>query len=578
MRIASRILTVFLAAFVATELIADDCESGLDGENIYPIESQNIRMTSERVDISVEDWGQPAGHTLFRVTAEFVLLNDSDESQTIMVAFPGTYVEGEFTRHVDGEEVEVQTYEAKDGTTHMGSSGIAFAPRQTRMVKVRYVGASDATSGWDYGKRWSYVLKTGAHWKGKIGSIEVTLRLPRDLPFAGIGPFDFKAVTLSPSGYKLRDRTAVWRMKNIEPEEDIVVEWEAFTPLAVSDPLRKAGRDEAPRLQLEYANMIADVFSNRKKVIAAYTGLRRAFPDSYEATLVDYHLGKCYAHYSNQGDWSLWKTVHDAKRALRHYEAAMKQALPDEMYVDLLCQLYALYSLEFANEKEAERILSLAGKAVIPEEPGTTRVVGFFVQAAPQRTMKVLECFQMEPEIRASTIEIIARDCGSGEGVTNAIALYDLLRTEFPEFYQDILADFKIASLYGGIWAREGKVERSGTDLAKAAVWYQKALEQSRQPTRHPYAANVRQASLVQLYLYWSLDGADREKAAQFLAQIKQERFPLSENGPNNWLGMIGLACSSQEALDVLDSMTVKPGEEAEANALRQQLQKKPGG
>jgi len=378
---------------------ADDYESGLDGDQVFPVKSTAVRMASERVEVFVEWAAEGSAHAVMRVAAEFVLVNDSTELQAILVSFPGTYRDEEFTRTVDGQKVAVREYLVKDPNglvTHYAAytSEIRFEPRQTRRVRVTYIAAADASSGWPYPECWSYILRTGALWKGTIGEAQVVVHFPAAMPPGGFGPFRSEAMLLCPPGYEVNGRTVTWTFKDFEPDEDIHIEWSRDLALAASDPVRLAPRDEAPGLQLEMAMFLIE--HGAPSGVVALKELREAFPQSAEAKLVDYYIGCAYTHFYPSGgrlEGVAWKPY----AAAQHYEAALRQPLDDARRRDALAQLFVLYTQELGEKAKADRTLARLRKEnlSLPEHGELLEMVGL---ASPEGGLALLEAMKVGPD------------------------------------------------------------------------------------------------------------------------------------------------------------------------------------
>ena len=395
------------ALALAPATLGDDYESGLDGDQVFPVKSTTVRMARERVEVFVEWAAERGGHARMRVAAEFVLVNDSTEPQTILVSFPASDHEEEFTRTVDGQAVAVHKYEVKDPNGlvthyHAYTSEIRFEPRQTRRVRVTYVAAASATSGWPpYPADWSYILRTGALWKGTIGEAQVVVHFPGSMPPGGFGPFRSEAMLLSPPGYEVSGRTVTWTFKDFEPDEDIHIEWDDGLALAASDPLRLAPREEAPRLQLEMAMSL--IHNHSHHAIVALKELREAFPQSAEAKLVDYYIGCAYTHFYPSGgrlegvDWKPYA-------AAQFYEAALKQPLDDARRRDALVQLFILYTQRLRETAKADRTLARLKKEnlAFPEHREILEIVGL---ASPEGGLALLEAMKVGPDY-----ELTAKD------------------------------------------------------------------------------------------------------------------------------------------------------------------------
>jgi len=399
------------ALALAPATLGDDYESGLDGDQVFPVKSTAVRMASERVEVFVGWAAERGGHAKMRVAAEFVLVNDSTEPQTILVSFPVSDHEEEFTRTVDGQAVAVHKYEVKDPNGlvthyHAYTSEIRFEPRQTRRVRVTYVAASDARSGWPpYPACWSYILRTGALWKGTIGEAEVVVHFPAAMPPGGFGPFRSEAVLLSPLGYEVNGRTVTWTFKDFEPDEDIHIEWNAALALVASDPLRLAPRDEAPGLQLQMAMFLID--NGAPSGVVALKELREAFPQSAEAKLVDYYLGRaCARFYVNGG--RIENVIWSPHAAAQHYEAALRQPLDDARRRDALAQLFVLYTQELDETAKADRTLARLRKEnlSLPEHGELLEMVGL---ASPEGGLALLEAMKVGPDDALKAEDIRSR-------------------------------------------------------------------------------------------------------------------------------------------------------------------------
>jgi len=399
------------ALALAPATLGDDYESGLDGDQVFPVKSTTIRMASERVEVFV-DWAEGSDHGVMHVAAEFVLVNDSTEPHATLVSFPATYHDEEFTRAVDGQKVAVSEYLVKDPNglvTHYAAytSEIRFEPRQTRRVRVTYIAAADASSGWPYPARWSYILRTGALWKGTIGEAQVVVHFPGSMPPGGFGPFRSEAVLLSPPGYEVSGRTVTWTFKDFEPDEDIHIEWSRDLALAASDPVRLAPRDEAPGLQLEMAKSLIE-HDNRRAVVALKE-LREAFPRSAEAKLVDYYLGRAHASFSFHVSWGhIQGFAWSPYTAAQHYEAALRQPLDDARRRDALVQLFVLYTQTLGETAKADRTLARLRKEdlSLSEHGEILEIVGL---ASPEGGLALLEAMKVGPEYESTAEDIRGR-------------------------------------------------------------------------------------------------------------------------------------------------------------------------
>jgi hypothetical protein len=378
----ARWIVATLMVALSPVVVADDHEAAFDGEQIVPIQSTSIRMARERVEVFVEWPDATAAHALFRVCAEFVLVNDSPAARSILISFPGSYVDSGFARFVDGRAAQTTRHKAKDGRTWAYTSRVRFGPRQCRTVRVKYVGASDAFSAGPFEGRWAYLLRTGALWKGRIDEIRVVVHFPMYMPRGGVGPFDASALRLSPKGYQANGQTVTWLLRNVEPREDIVIDCDPARVRRASNPLRSAPREEAPGLQLQLA-LAHEAAYDTEGAARALRALRRAFPDSWAAEKVDFHLARLrFRHHEHDG--RLWGSGPDAPAAVRLYEAALDRPLDREERVECLCQLLALYARVLEQPRRAERVLARLKRDLPPDGEERERVLEFIAAALPQ--------------------------------------------------------------------------------------------------------------------------------------------------------------------------------------------------
>jgi hypothetical protein len=330
---------------------ADDYESAVDGDQIIPVGSDHIRMARERVECHVE-W--PSGfsdHSMVRVTAEFVLVNDSDRAIETLVAFP-VGGENDFTRWIDDEPTPVELRPTSDvGWRWAWISPITFERGQARTVRVRYTARSDATAPTTTAT-WRYILTTGARWKGKIDEIRVVLHFPMNMPPGGLGPFRAESMQLSPAGFVVDGQTVKWVFRDIEPEEDIRVGWDTARALEASDPLKWASKEEAPGLQFKLA--CAYRGEQRARQMLA---LLKAFPDAPEVQQAEFRVAQGYTHRHISGG-AIQTSGDDPRAAAAWYTESLKRPrLPAEMRTEALRELYLINCLDLNDAAAAARAL-----------------------------------------------------------------------------------------------------------------------------------------------------------------------------------------------------------------------------
>ena len=388
-------LLVALALCAASApILADDTESGVNGTQIVPVESKAIRMTFEQVDVYVtwptpnsgEEKGVPEGHSTMLVTGLFMLTNESDQPQSITVAFPSDCGVSAFSRTVDGESVPVEKH---GGQPFDNTSTINFAPREVHLVGVKYTGYSEECGGYGCIGNWSYILKTGAHWKGTLGKAVINVHFPEGMPPGGKGPFSFEAVKMTPDTWaRVDDRTATWVFLDFKPSEDISLEWRGWGALLASNPFALKSRKEAAALLLEQGQ----VLSPSPKALPAFAAIREFFPESAAARRIDYEMVRVLSHHSVSGrsgdklDYDAG--IIDAGRAVKYFTAALKEPLEPRERQMALTELFILHSVEVPDPAKAAKVLEqLAKMKQMPDVQEALFKVG---AVSPQEALDLL--------------------------------------------------------------------------------------------------------------------------------------------------------------------------------------------
>ncbi|MGV3617682.1 MAG: DUF4424 family protein [Fimbriimonas sp.] len=104
------------------------------------------------------------------------------------------------------------------GYEHWWVKDVSFAAGQTRVVVNEYQGGGTWGPPWSNLAGFTYVLRTGASWKGgRIGKTRVIVdaRAIREN-----GPVNF-----SPKGWRNENGIFTWERRNFKPEDDISVDW-----------------------------------------------------------------------------------------------------------------------------------------------------------------------------------------------------------------------------------------------------------------------------------------------------------------------------------------------------------------
>lgn len=179
----------------------------------------SIRMVSEEVRIALPST---------EVEAKFILRNEGPATW-VTIGFPesggGTDYTPDGSSHlqdfhstVDGERVRVSRISGgkeESGYSYWWVKRVHFSKGQTRTIVNRYTGGEGYDSTGSH--HFSYVLKTGASWRGPIGHARIICDIS--------GLKDLHFTSASPDGYRRSGDQLIWDLRNFEPEEDVSVSW-----------------------------------------------------------------------------------------------------------------------------------------------------------------------------------------------------------------------------------------------------------------------------------------------------------------------------------------------------------------
>jgi len=182
------------------------------GPTLVPVTSESIRMVRERVVVELSPLRA-------KVDATFVFENEGAATEQV-VAFPDIGWVGAslhaFRTWVDGTEVDVGFQKGgADAGLHYWT--VDFPAGSQRVVRVRYETVRDPVQVGNYMlvDDFTYVLTTGARWKGPIGRAEIVLDLV-DLTHDQIIGAHPKTSERTEAGYR-------WVLHDIEPTGNVVV-------------------------------------------------------------------------------------------------------------------------------------------------------------------------------------------------------------------------------------------------------------------------------------------------------------------------------------------------------------------
>ena len=243
-----RTTTLILAALthllLSTVVQANDTPIRSVGKAIQPRTDVPVRLVSEKVDITI------TGDKAF-VSCTFNLLNDGPLC-TVDVGFPrgGESDLNDFIAVVGTDTVDVTTISSDP--VYIDPSNMKMPWWKTFKVPFNGEGRPVVVRN-SYWTRlgpstqqrlshllFTYIMTTGAPWKGTIGEAIFTIHLD--------GIDSGRIVEISPNGYRHDDESLVWRFTDFEPTENIeikVMEKKVYERLVSAREMLKNNSDDA---------------------------------------------------------------------------------------------------------------------------------------------------------------------------------------------------------------------------------------------------------------------------------------------------------------------------------------------
>jgi hypothetical protein len=210
-------------------LFANDTFVYDNGHAVYPINTDKIRMVSEKISVIMV--GKQTNRNA-QVTCEFKFENKTNVEIKAKLGFPAEdryyydRSEGErevsplrdFVSYVNGVEVKVDLRKQIDKGEWKGmywyTWDVTFPPSGKLSLKNTY----KARLSLNYYTQWfEYILKTGANWRGPIerSEIEVIYNNGEDLRR--------RVIKASPKNFKIKHNKIIWEFTNFIPTQNISV-------------------------------------------------------------------------------------------------------------------------------------------------------------------------------------------------------------------------------------------------------------------------------------------------------------------------------------------------------------------
>lgn len=222
------IVLISIFFFFASIASANDTFVYDNGHTAYPLNTDKIRMASE--NISVQMKGEGITGRSAKVTCEFVFENTTNKEVKAKIGFPAEdqyyYDIGEdekrnpplrnFVSYVDGKpvQVNVRIQEQPSPVTYWYTWDVVFPPSKTISLKNIY----EVTLSLSYYNQWfTYILTTGANWKGPIGHSAI------EVVYESAGDLKKRVKSASPDKFKIQGNKIVWDFINFTPKENIQV-------------------------------------------------------------------------------------------------------------------------------------------------------------------------------------------------------------------------------------------------------------------------------------------------------------------------------------------------------------------
>jgi hypothetical protein len=210
---------------------ADDAVFRGDGATVFPVESTDIRMVSERirlhyreglgfavdVDELFENQGPATSLTIgfpFGSGELDLSLENSPDPAWVPESFDPRQ-DPHFQTLVDGQSIPTSLKRGAGGYDLVFTSSIGFKQGETKRVRHLYTvgGFSDSAGGLTF----RYILKTGALWKGSIGRIliyaEIDSTKAEGIHFMSPAPLSILRVGTT--------ILATWDLRDIKPDFDL---------------------------------------------------------------------------------------------------------------------------------------------------------------------------------------------------------------------------------------------------------------------------------------------------------------------------------------------------------------------
>ncbi len=248
-----RVLTLLIVLWLPRAFADSRPDPNPAGSVLQPEGQTKVQMLRERVVLEVKPaTTKPKSVDVAQVTADFYFKNQGKLAERMRVLFPvqsddisNFYVGRNLRVWVNGAPVKTEDVKKRDGDHVYAWKGfrVSFPLGKEVAVRVQYdtysLGLDETLNSF------GYTFATGAAWFGKIGLIDLVVRLPfptsRDNVW-GSPPFaEYKDRPVHPQYVRNEVR---WQWKNVEPEEYSYLELQTI-PIWIWKSVLKARADVA---------------------------------------------------------------------------------------------------------------------------------------------------------------------------------------------------------------------------------------------------------------------------------------------------------------------------------------------
>ncbi|MDQ7797677.1 MAG: hypothetical protein RDU76_01865 [Candidatus Edwardsbacteria bacterium] len=213
--------------------------------DILPVTTQigNVIMpATEEVPVEMEK--EIVNISDHQVECKFWMKNTLNKNVRMLVAFPGEI--GGYELMINGNKTTASTHRAKykkknEYTKYQILDSLPFnefktwyvdwKPKETVLIEFNYtINGMAYRPGIVEVESLSYVVKTGALWKGPIGKADIYVDLSNEYFKERL---KHTKLVASPQNYELKNDTISWHFKNWEPTEDMSVNFCRWLGLSV---------------------------------------------------------------------------------------------------------------------------------------------------------------------------------------------------------------------------------------------------------------------------------------------------------------------------------------------------------